>query len=811
MKSYPVTVFTPTYNRAYTLTRLYESLKRQTVQSFEWIIVDDGSMDETANLIFPWIESEANFEIIYIRVKNGGKHRAINKATELARGKLFLMVDSDDYLKDDAVETIIRWEESIQNLSGYAGVAGNKGTSETDLIGQTFEGEYLDATSLEREKYHIDGDKVEVFYTDVLKQYKFPEIEGETFMTESVVWFHIAHDGLKLRWFNDIIYIANYLEDGLTKNAHQLFQKNPKGIELATTLHQQYYEAFLQKEKEQLLTQIQSFVTSGNLSDAMNQLNEALPALKEDLDIKRIHAQVAIYDHQFEFARKLLSEILLVAPFDSQTHLKLAELREQDHQLNLAIQSYQDALLYTTDPTIEKQITEKLVYHYHLNSNQLKRVGYQTLKQLVEENSLEEPKQFILTQPSFDEVFQLEVCYYWNQNDYVSAILSCMLNALEDEQDSLIHSHYLQGHRLFNQGKYEQSLNELLQLPPDEMSPLSLYRLAILFKLAGQLEVSQMYEKQYELMVQTMKAVGEKYYFDEINPQNIVALQQLGFKSLQQHLQSEANSLNIMDLIFFEYPLTKKEGQALFELCHFHQIKTILYMSASCFKQLIDGHEFEQERSILNQASYLIVPNEDTKHWLLDHGVYTPIHTLELMDDFVIEKGELTLKNRELSSSIVFVNDLASSEDLQLVKSSVIHDCEINVYHCDVKGMKMRELNELDGSFGLLYQDSLTTLNNCEMDASLQTAYQLALYLVAGLPIICLQNSKEASFILNHHLGITVSCLAEVKEKINELTTYDYEKMKEQVAIFSKKMNEKDYFKASVQWVLQKLRGETFE
>ena len=97
----------------------------------------------------------------------------------------------------------------------------------------------------------------------------------------------------------------------------------------------------------------------------------------------------------------------------------------------------------------------------------------------------------------------------------------------------------------------------------------------------------------------------------------------LGSSPLQQHLQSEANSLNIMDLIFFEYPLTKKEGQALFELCRFHQIKTILYMSASCFKQLIDGHEFEQERLILNQASYLIAPNEKMKHWLLDHGVYT--------------------------------------------------------------------------------------------------------------------------------------------------------------------------------------------
>ena len=139
----------------------------------EWIIIDDGSSDQTFELIGPWIEGETSFEIIYLRVKNGGKHRAINKASDLARGDLFFIVDSDDYLTEDAIEKIIKWEQTIQGKVGYAGIAGNKGFSEESLIGKTFEGEYIDATSLEREKYQIDGDKAEVFYTSILKKYKF--------------------------------------------------------------------------------------------------------------------------------------------------------------------------------------------------------------------------------------------------------------------------------------------------------------------------------------------------------------------------------------------------------------------------------------------------------------------------------------------------------------------------------------------------------------------------------------------------------------------------------------------------------------
>jgi len=224
-----VSVFTPTYNRAYIIESLYSSLKRQTNMDFEWIIIDDGSTDDTEEL-FKRITSERNnFDVKYQKVSNGGKHRAINEGVLLAKGDLFFIVDSDDYLTDDAIEKIIEVEDSIPNdqKKFFAGVCGEKGFSVEKSVGNTFEHEYLDITSLEREKYNITGDKAEVFYTDVLRKYPFPEFEGENFVTECVVWDRIAHDGLKLRFFNDIIYICDYLPDGLTAHYRDLYKKNP--------------------------------------------------------------------------------------------------------------------------------------------------------------------------------------------------------------------------------------------------------------------------------------------------------------------------------------------------------------------------------------------------------------------------------------------------------------------------------------------------------------------------------------------------------------------------------------------------------
>ena len=114
----------------------------------------------------------------------------------------------------------------------YCGLAGNRGRNEQEIIGETFTRNYVDATSLERNKYNIKGDKAEVFYTDILQKYKFCEIDGENFMTEATVWERMAYDGYKIRWFNEIIYICDYLEDGLTKNLTKTFSNNPRGTAL---------------------------------------------------------------------------------------------------------------------------------------------------------------------------------------------------------------------------------------------------------------------------------------------------------------------------------------------------------------------------------------------------------------------------------------------------------------------------------------------------------------------------------------------------------------------------------------------------
>lgn len=232
MNKVKITVFTPTYNRAYTLERLYKSLLNQTCYDFEWLIVDDGSTDGTSALIDSFQNNQL-FDVRYYRQENNGKHVAINKGVSLAQGDLFFIVDSDDYLTINSIETIITWENSISDKSSFAGIAGNKGFTNESIIGRTFSGKYVDATSLERDKYHIEGDKAEVFYTNILKQFPFPVFDGERFITENVVWYRIAAEGYRLRWFNEIIYIAEYLEDGLSAKQIQLYADNPKGFALS--------------------------------------------------------------------------------------------------------------------------------------------------------------------------------------------------------------------------------------------------------------------------------------------------------------------------------------------------------------------------------------------------------------------------------------------------------------------------------------------------------------------------------------------------------------------------------------------------
>ena len=224
---YKITIFTATYNREKLLYRLYESLKIQTVKEFEWLIIDDDSTDNTNYVVNKWISDKNDFSIRYIKQTHGGKHRALNRGFVEANGEYFFIVDSDDYLTNNAIELINGWINNIENshekLAGVSGlIAYENGIINGGIPLVNNEG-WIDADCFTREKYNLEGDKAEVFKTELLRKYPFPEFDNEFFITDSVCWNAIHLDGYKIRWFNKVIYIAEYLEDGLTKSGMNEF------------------------------------------------------------------------------------------------------------------------------------------------------------------------------------------------------------------------------------------------------------------------------------------------------------------------------------------------------------------------------------------------------------------------------------------------------------------------------------------------------------------------------------------------------------------------------------------------------------
>lgn len=225
-----LTVFTPTYNRAYSLPRLYESLKAQTFVDFEWLIVDDGSTDGTKQLIEKW-SNEESF-IRYYRQERGGKHRAINLGVQQAKGDLFFIVDSDDYLPKDSLQLILDAYQPIKEDGRFAGMAGMRCYPHGERIGGEVTLDVLDTDNVNfREKYKVKGDVADVFKTAVLKEFPFPEFPDELFLTEDVVWDRIARKYL-IRFFNRNIYICEYLPDGLSRNLSYHHRNSPQGTML---------------------------------------------------------------------------------------------------------------------------------------------------------------------------------------------------------------------------------------------------------------------------------------------------------------------------------------------------------------------------------------------------------------------------------------------------------------------------------------------------------------------------------------------------------------------------------------------------
>jgi glycosyltransferase involved in cell wall biosynthesis len=223
-----LTIFTPTYNRAHLLQRVYDSLLAQTDQNFEWVIVDDGSTDSTPELIQQF-EYERRIKILFEKQANSGKHIAINRGLQLASGELFLILDSDDELTPDAVEKVAtQWNNLLKesDFEAFGGLVANKSYTNGRDIGNKLSYEILDTTIIDY-RFHrkITGDKLEIFKTRLIKQYPFP-VNGDKFCPEALIWNRIGSK-YKFRFFNDSIYLAEYLPDGLTDRIVTIRKKSP--------------------------------------------------------------------------------------------------------------------------------------------------------------------------------------------------------------------------------------------------------------------------------------------------------------------------------------------------------------------------------------------------------------------------------------------------------------------------------------------------------------------------------------------------------------------------------------------------------
>ena len=230
MKDYKITVFTPTYNRCFTIEKLYETLVNQTYSNFEWLIIDDGSTDGTKDLIESYCK-ENKIKIRYYYQSNAGKHVAINRGVERALGEVFFIVDSDDWLLDSSLDIINSKLNEIKddNIKNCAGVCGLRAYSNGNIIGNTFDGTVLDTDYFTyRHVMNISGDKAEVYFTSVLRENKFPVIEDEKILTEAIVWNRIAKTHY-IRYFNETIYVCDYLSDGLSHNSFNNSLKNYRG------------------------------------------------------------------------------------------------------------------------------------------------------------------------------------------------------------------------------------------------------------------------------------------------------------------------------------------------------------------------------------------------------------------------------------------------------------------------------------------------------------------------------------------------------------------------------------------------------
>lgn len=253
VKMLPITVFTPSYNRAHLLKVAYESLCAQMVDSdlgslFEWLIVDDGSTDNTEEVVRGFVEDQ-KIAVRYFKKPNGGKHTAINLGAKEAKGELFWILDSDDSLPKNALSSVAECWKVLDKAQKekLAGICGYMAHHDGTVIGSPVVETGTIASSIDiRHKLQISGDMMEIWRTDVIREFPFPEIKGERFCPEILVWNRIAKK-YPLYMIPDVIYYRDYLDGGLTDNIMRIRHFSP--LASMTTYAELYHASVPMKDR----------------------------------------------------------------------------------------------------------------------------------------------------------------------------------------------------------------------------------------------------------------------------------------------------------------------------------------------------------------------------------------------------------------------------------------------------------------------------------------------------------------------------------------------------------------------------------
>ena len=224
-----LTVFTPAYNRAHTLPRTYESMRTQKNKDFVWLIVDDGSADNTAELVRQWQAADNGFEIQYIYKENGGMHTAHNTAYAMIGTELNTCVDSDDALAPDAVQIIFDAWQKVRDL-GYAGLLALDAEFDGTIIGAGFPEGLTETTLGDYYRRGGRGDKKLILRTDVVRQYPpYPVFEGERLVPLGSLYTMIDRD-YRLSVLDRVVCLVEYQPDGSSRTVMRQYGRSPRGF-----------------------------------------------------------------------------------------------------------------------------------------------------------------------------------------------------------------------------------------------------------------------------------------------------------------------------------------------------------------------------------------------------------------------------------------------------------------------------------------------------------------------------------------------------------------------------------------------------